>query len=269
MRYAVDPRQMSLFEPGSAMFSPMTIKYLSSDWPGLVRAQILHLMPVEALGKQFDPHRGRRTKELYGMAGAVFLAEFFNLTIEQTVENYLTHAGWQFALNVNPIEASLSHATVERYRRLFAENDLAREVFHNVTSALIEALDLDVSRQRLDSTHIYSNMATFGRTRLIGVAIKRFLVQLKRHHKGRYDALPEGLRSRYLPSVAKLFADFTGQKKHLLQEVAEELLDLVVRFESVESINGRSSYKAMHRKYTRSTRFLWCFGLLQRLPCVT
>jgi len=247
MRYAVDPRQMNLFEPASAMFSPMTIKHLSSDWPGVFRGQMLHLMPVDKLGEHFDAKVGCHTKELYGMAGAIFLKEFFNLTIPQTVERYLTDAAWQYALNVNPMEASLSHATVERYLKLFAANDLANKVFHRVTSALIEALELDVSRQRLDSTHIYSDMATFGRTKLMGVTIKRFLTQLKRHHPDLYASLDKDFLVRYGPSQAKLFGDFTGSRTELRQQVAEDLLMLVSRFADDERVSGRSSYQAMER----------------------
>lgn len=247
MRYAVDPRQIPLFEPASAMFSPMTLKYLSSDWPGVFRSQMLHLMPADALGKHFDAKLGCPTKELYGMTGAIFLKEFFNLTIPQTVERYLTDAAWQYALNVNPMEASLSHATVERYLKLFVEDDLAGEVFHRVTSALIEALELDVSRQRLDSTHIFSDMATFGRTKLMGVTIKRFLVQLKRHHPELYGALDMDLLARYAPSQAKLFGDFTGPRTALRQQVAEDLLMLVSRFADDQRVTGQSSYKAMVR----------------------
>ena len=247
MRYAVDPRQMTLFEPASAMFSPMTVKYLCSDWPGLFRTQMLHLMPVAELGRHFDPKVGCHTKELYSMAGTIFLKEFFDLTIAQTVERYLIDAAWQYALNVNPMEASLSHATVERYLKLFAEDDLAADVFHRVTGALIEALELDVSRQRLDSTHLFSDMAVFGRTKLMGVTIKRFLVQLKRHHRDAYDALPEALRSRYGPSVGKLFGDFEGSRSTLRQQVAEDLLVLVSRFGQDESITNRTSYRAMRR----------------------
>src|ERR1035437_10987042 len=65
MRYAIDPRQRSLFNPASAMFSPMTLKYLSSDWPGVFRHQMLHLMPADALGKHFSQMLGCPTKELY------------------------------------------------------------------------------------------------------------------------------------------------------------------------------------------------------------
>ena len=247
MRYSVDPRQMNLFDPAARMFSPMTIKHISSDWPGLFRGQMLHLMPAAELGKHFDAKVGCHTKELYGMAGVIFLKEFFNRTIDQTVESYLTDAAWQYALNVNPMTASLSHATVERYSSLFAEDDLASEVFHRITSALIEALELDVSRQRLDSTHIYSDMAVFGRTKLMAVTIKRFLTQLKRHHRDLYEVLGDDFLARYAPSQAKLFGDFKGHRSQLRQTVAEDLLMLVSRFVDDEKVSHRGSYKAMAR----------------------
>ena len=247
MRYAVDPRQKALFDPGETMFSPMAIRYMREDWPGLFRAQILHLMPVGKIADHFHPTLGCRTKELYSMAGAIFLKEFFNLTIEETVRRYVMDPAWHYALNVVPATASMSHASVERYMKLFAEDDIAADVFHRITSALIEALELDVSRQRLDSTHVFSDMATFGRSKLMGVTIKRFLTQLKRHHSELYDALPEAFRSRYAPSQAKLFGDFTGGRKQLRQTVAEDLLFLANRFAEDQAVANRTSYQAMTR----------------------
>ena len=247
MRYAVDPLQKLLFDPSELMFSPMTLKFLRGDWPGLFRVQVLHLMPAEALGESFPETLGCPTKELYGMAGSIFLKEFFDLTTEQAVERYLLDAGWQYALNINPIEASMSHATIERYIKLFKKNKLAGEIFHRVTSAFIEALELDISRQRLDSTHIFSDMAVFGRTKLMGVTIKRFLTQLKRQHRKFYDDLPEELRTRYSPSQGKLFADDRRGRKQLRQTVAEDLLFLVSRFADQAAVRRRTSYKALPR----------------------
>ena len=62
MRYAVDPRQKVLFDAAEAMFSPMTLAWLRGDWPGLFRAQMLHLMPVRDLGEHFHPNLGCPTK---------------------------------------------------------------------------------------------------------------------------------------------------------------------------------------------------------------
>ena len=247
MRYAVNPQQKSLFDPAETMFSPMAIKYMRQDWPGLFRTQILHLMPVGKIAEHFHPTLGCPTKELYSMAGAIFLKEFFNLTIEEAVRRCLTDGSWHYALNLVPTEASMSHATIERYMALFVKDDIAAEVFHRVTSALIEALELDVSHQRLDSTHVFSDMATFGRSKLMGVAIKRFLTQLKRHHRAEYDDLPEELSSRYAPSQAKMFADYTGGRQLLRQTTAEDLLFVVNRFAEDKTVVKHTSYQAMVR----------------------
>ena len=50
-----------------------------------------------------------------------------------------------------------------------------------MTTRLAEKLELDITCQRLDSTHVFSHMASFGRTKLMAVAIKRFLTQVRRH----------------------------------------------------------------------------------------
>ena len=247
MRHAVDPRQKPLLDPAEQMFSSAALKRMREDWPGLFRQQILQLMPVEKLGEHFDPSLGCPTKELYSMAGAIFLKEFQNLTIEETVERYLLDARWQYALNLVPTQVSMSHATVERYMKLFADHDIATAVFGDVTSALVAALELDVSRQRLDSTHVFSDMATFGRTKLMGVAIKRFLTQLKRHHRPLYDALPEALRQRYAAAQSKLFADVKGGRKQRRQAVAEDLLFVVNRFAEDAKVASRTSYHALCR----------------------
>ena len=73
MRYSVDPRQNLLFDPAEDMFSPMAIRYMNSDWPGLFRSQLLQVMPVKELAERFDPIMGAPTKELYSMAGFIFL----------------------------------------------------------------------------------------------------------------------------------------------------------------------------------------------------
>lgn len=247
MRHFIDPQQNLLFDPAEGLFSPMAIRYMNADWPGLFRSQLLAVMPAKELAERFDPVMGAPTKELYSMAGFIFLKEYFNLTIEEAVYRYVVDPCWQFALNVNPVTASMSHATVERYSGYFRESGLAQKIFDRVTTALIEILELDISRQRLDSTHIYSDMATFGRTKLMGVTIKRFLRQLKRKDKDLFGQLKEDLRQRYAVSESKLFGDHQGTRQQLRQQVAEDLLHLVSRFTEHSDIASFTTYKALQR----------------------
>lgn len=158
------------------------------------------------------------------MAGLVFLADFHGWTSPQAIEAYMFHTDVQFALNVEP-GVQVCTRTFERYQQLFREDDLAALTFKNVTETLVEKLEQDVSLQRLDSTHLYSHMATFGRTKLIAVAIKRFLVQVKRHDPQVYAALPEPLRLRYELAQSQLFGDATDAeaRQRSRQQAADDL----------------------------------------------
>ena len=150
-------------------------------------------MPVGELAQHFSRELGAPTKELYSMAGLVFLTDFFGWTAQEAAEAYIFRSDVQYALNLEP-GVEVSSRTVERYQKLFREDELAAQVFHDVTIGLAEMLELDISRQRLDSTHLFSHMASFGRTKLMAVAIKRFLTQVIRHAPEQYAALPEEFR---------------------------------------------------------------------------
>ena len=90
-------------------------------------------------------------------------------------------------------------------------------------------------------------MASFGRTKLLAVAIKRFLTQLKRHDPDAYAALPEDLRQRYLPAQSRLFADAKDAeaRARCRQQAAEDLHFLIHRFAESADHTKRSSYKAL------------------------
>ena len=136
----------------------------------------------------------------------VRLSDFFDWNAVDAADAYMMRADVQFALNIEP-GAECSDRTVERYRKLFTDDDLAAQVFTKLTITLADLLELNVSQQRLDSTHVFSHMATFGRVNLMAVAIKRCLTQVKRHASDDYAALPDELRARYAPSEGRLFAD--------------------------------------------------------------
>src|SRR3954468_24021621 len=166
MIHSVNPRQNRLFDPFEGVIPPAGRKIIENGWQGVFRHAILDVMPVGELGDHFSDSLGAPTKELYSMAGLVFLADFFGWKAHDAIEAYIFRSDVQYALNLEP-GAEVSTRTVERYQRTFRDDDLAARVFDDVTTRLVKALDLDVSRQRLDSTHVFSHMASFGRTKLM------------------------------------------------------------------------------------------------------
>lgn len=250
MHKIVNPQQIRLFDSFDSILTEKTCKRLLDGWQGVFRHVILELMPVDAVSEQFDPTMGRPTKELYSMAGLLFIKEFMDWTKPEALDAYSFHTDIQYALNLEPVAHDLSIRTLERYINLFEENNMAKTVMLEVTVKLVKLLDIKIDKQRLDSTHIFSDMASFGRTRLMGVAIKRFLTQLKRHNVSDYESLVISLRQRYAPGVNQLFADAkkdSESRRLLRRQVAEDMYYLIKLFADKPEHAHRDSYKAMER----------------------
>jgi hypothetical protein len=243
-----DPRQTELFDAFQAILSPLAYRRLRRGWQHLFRCAILKLLPAKTLGEHFHPAMGRPTKELYSIAGLLFIMEFRDWTHEEAVDAYMFNVDLQYALNLKPEKQSLCRRTLERYIALFRNDDLARQVMHDVTAELVKLLDLDISQQRLDSTHIESNMAKFGRIRLMATAIRQFLVQVKRHDEPSYGQIREGVRQRYETTAHAIFGwkklDDDGVKE-LRQSVAEDLAYLVEAFRGDLVAEVRAAYRMM------------------------
>ncbi len=149
MRYLEDPRQTELFDVFADILSPVAYRRLTSGWQHLFRCAILKLMPAGKLAEHFDPAMGRPTKELYSMAGLLFIMEFRNLTHEEAADAYMFAVDVQYALNLQPENQSLCRRTIERYIKLFRDDDMAQAVMHDVTAEQCAAHHRRTSRDRM------------------------------------------------------------------------------------------------------------------------
>jgi len=215
---------------------------------------VLKDMPAVELGEHFHDLIGRPTKELYSMCGLILLKDFHNWTTAEAVDGYLFDMRIHFALNMGSSNVSFCERTLERYMALIRQNDMASVIFDRVTRTLIEELDLKIDQQRLDSTHVFSDMATFSRTKLMGVTIKRFLTQLKRHHAEAYASLPQEIRSRYEKNESALFADASKDKvkrSSLRQDVAEEMHLIIQSFSGNSPVESMTTFKNLVTVFTQ------------------
>lgn len=232
--------------------SANSLQQLQRGWPGVFHRSILRLLqePAEALGEEFDEALGRPSKELYAMSGLLLIAEFQDWTIDQAAEAWSYYADVQFALHLPRDRQYLCARTLDNYRRLLREKVEVEAIFVRVTQTLVEELELDVRRQRLDSTHVLSNMAQLGRLQLLAVGVRRFLHALQKRAPQRYAGLERALRERYEPAESRLFGLGTRRpepREQALQQVAEDLATLVERFSADAESRKWSSFVALER----------------------
>lgn len=250
MIHVKDHKQYDMFNPFEHL-GPKRLALLESSWAHLFREEILHKLPAEKLFPLYSELAGRRTKELYAMLGLVLLQQMEDLTDEETVRQFAFNIMWQYALNITDATDSSSYVAP---RTLWAMRDsvgrlgLEQTIFENITDALKKLFELDPSKQRLDSIHIFSNMSHLGRVRLFAKTIRKFLVNLKRHHSDLYQSLGE-IALRYEERNDGQFAVKPSESSRKLQEVGSDCFFLIERFKAHEAVVAMTSYQLLVRLF--------------------
>lgn len=220
------PTQQRLFDPFEGVIGATGRKHIENGWQSLFREVLLEQMPVEKIGKGLSDQAGRPTFELHAIIGLLLIRDFQGWTVPETHEAVLFRADIQYALNLEP-GVEITQRTIERYlARMQQDETISEEVFTRVTDTLLRAMEIKVKKQRLDSTHVLSDMSNMGRARMIGIALKRFFAKVEKHDASLLDRFCDELLKRYRKqSDSQVFGDVrtTEKRQVALQQAAEDL----------------------------------------------
>lgn len=240
-----DP-QLSLLE-SRFLVDPKKRERLERSWAEVFRTKILPLIDEEAFRACFHADNGRPNKSIRLLVGLHILKEADDLTDEQVLDALEFNIQWQHALGVEPATAHVAERTLYYFRHKLMENERAQRVFEQVTQAMMKMDGLSAARQRLDSTHVISNIAVLTRLGLFTETITVFLRELRKEVPAKLVKLESPLLKRYLEREG-YFADATReQAQRRLPVVAQDLLALVMRFEADEGVKALASYGLLVR----------------------
>ena len=189
--------QSSIFE-SSNLIPPKKAKRLERSWAEPFRADALPLIDEERFAPLYCQDNGRPNQAVQIVFGTLILKEMFNLTDEEALEQLEFNLLWHHALCLTPEEAHLCQKTLHNFRARLMDDDSGRLAFTETTDRIIATLGLRTERQRLDSTHIISNIAVLTRLGLFCETIRVFLTALDREHPRLSQQVPEKLRGRYI-----------------------------------------------------------------------
>ena len=224
-------------------------RLLERSWAGVFREHLLKHLPVRELVARFSRQLGRPTKDLSTVIGALILQQLHDLTDAATVEAVAFNITWHYALDIHAeTDAYLCERTLRNYRRLIIERGLDQILFRSLTDQLIQAVGVDTTKQRLDSTAIRSAMRGLTRLGIVVEAISKLLRELRRR-------LPD-LHGSVDPELVRKYVDREGdgcfactkpsESKRRLPEAAVDLLVMVTQFRGSAAAE-RESYQILAR----------------------
>jgi len=246
-----NPNQLNIFDPWDFL-TPKRRQMLDAGWPGLFREHILPSIPVNEVGKHFNATFGRPTKELYSMLGALILQQTFDLTDEETIQQYAFNIQWHYSLNISEETDNakyISLKTLWNNRNIVAQNNLEDDIFKAGTDKLAQVFNVNIDKQRIDSVHIKSNMRRLGRIGIFSESIHKFLVNLKRGNQDQLDTIDEKVVDRYLSKngLGCFSRVKPSESRKTLTEVSKDLFDLVQQFKGNQEVATMYSYKLLER----------------------
>ena len=180
--YKKTPPQMKLFGIETRV-SPSLRTRLESSWAHLFRCEILPILfRNEDRYAMLYGKTGRPNFSVARLLGLCLLQEWNDLSDQEALDAYSFDIRWRYALDAHDDEDYLSRRSLVEFRRRLAAKDpemkLIRMVFDNVRDSAIKKLGLSSAAQRLDSTHIISNIRVRGRVVLFSNTLDHFLKSL-------------------------------------------------------------------------------------------
>jgi hypothetical protein len=246
-----NPKQMNIFDPWY-LLTPKRRQLLDAGWPGLFREHILPSIPVSKVAKFFDASFGRPTKELYSLLGALILQQAFDLTDEETVQQFAFSIQWHYSLNITEESDAakyISPKTLWSGRNIIVENDIEAAIFNAGTERLAEVFRVKTDDQRIDSVHIKSNMRRLSRIGIFAESIHTFLVNLKRGQQHHFEMVDQEIVDRYFSKQdLGCFSQVKpSDSRKTLMQVSKDLFNLVAQFKGCPEVADMYSYKLLER----------------------
>lgn len=240
--------QTSLFEAQFLIPKDKAAR-LAKSWAEPFRTRVLPLIDEEVFRDAFAADSGRPNTSIRLLVGLHLLRDWHDLTDAEVAEQLEYNLQWQYALGIEPAAAHVSEKTLWTFRERLKANGRAQQMFEGVTRGLAQMDGLRLGKQRLDSTHVVSNIAILTRLGLFVETVTVFMEALRRDLPDVLAVLPPGYAKRYLDREGFFGDAKRSQAPRRLLVVAEDVWALVERFEGDAQVRAMPAFVTLLRLF--------------------
>lgn len=245
-------RQRVFYETSLLMPSDKLAR-LQKTWAWGFRMHALPMIQEGMFAGLYHPDNGRPNVPVQTLVGLLLIKEWFDWTDEETLWRLEYDLAVQAALDLTPDEAHVCQKTLHNFRVKLIAEDWARVLFQEVSAQVIEALGIRADKQRLDSTHVVSNIAMLTRLGVFCETVRVFLKDLRRHCPESFARVPPGLAGRYLNAEgeATRYEDAQApQRRRRLSVCARDVYRLLDRFRGQAEVEALPSWVLVQRLFS-------------------
>ena len=183
----------------------------------------------------------------------------FNYSDEELISEYYTDLKIMDALGMSELaEQELSIRTLYNFRKRLVNYEkatgksLIKEEFKNLTGRISKVFNIKLTKQRVDTTYIESNIKQLTRLELISKVIEKFLKELDEE---KVEELSEELKKLKKEGNSKINERVKpDETEEELNKYLRYLKELYERYSKDEEISKRESFKNLERVIEEQTK---------------
>ena len=244
--------QQNLFGVATQL-SPSLRSRIECSWAHLFKLEVLPiLLKNEDRYALLYGKTGRPNFSVARVLGLCLLQEWNDLSDQQALDTFSFDVRWRYALEVSDEEEDyLSRRSLVEFRRRLAAKDpemkLVRNVFDGVRDSAIQKLGVSAANQRVDSTHILSNIRIRGRLALFANTLTVFLRSLD---EASFSRVPKAIQEWHASESEGWFGLGAAEQKVKVEKLAQYVYELLLLFEKDDGVKGREPYQLLHRLFS-------------------
>jgi hypothetical protein len=227
-------------------------KLLEGSFEEFFADEIYPILPISEIEKAYCPDNGRPTANLGTVSGMLILKHVYNLTDEELLKRLAFDQSTHHALHIGDVcdkTCRMTPKTWYNHLKRFMEHDLDAAVFNEQVMDQLARHGHAKPASRMDSCHFLTNVRARSRGGLFEDAGRTFLRELRKGFPERFADVGAELADKYLkPKFGGVFG-LVKPENHAraLDEVANDLFSLTVRFRDVPEISGMEIFGIMER----------------------
>lgn len=243
--------------------SPALRRRLESSWAHLFRCEILPILfRNEDKYAMLYGTTGRPNFSVARLLGLCLLEEWNDLSDQEALDTFSFDVRWRYALDADEEEDYLSRRSLVEFRRRLAASDpdmrLIRDLFDAIRDSAMEKMGLSATNQRLDSTHVISNIQVRGRLALFSHTLTLFLKSLDEEHLLR---VPEEIRQWHAREPEGWFGLGPAEQRTELDELARYVHELVILFGKDGDVTRSEPYLLLTRLFSEQCELTGSSGV--------
>jgi hypothetical protein len=232
-------------------------KRLKTSWAHFFKDKILPILFRHE--DQFAILYGKTGRPNFSVArllGLCLLQETNDMSDQEALDEFSFDIRWRYALDSHEDDDYLSRRSLVEFRRRLAAKDpemkLMRNLFDNIRDTALKKLEVSTRDQRLDSTHIISNIRVRGRMVLFSDTLDLFLKSLDNNQ---LLIVPEEIQKWHTTEAEGWFGLGPAQQKMKLEELARYVYSLITAFENDEIVKITEPYQLLVRLFSEQCEY--------------